>query len=63
MLVASITDASSYEVRFAAARATVSYLLHYSSEATVQKHLADIVGSILSVGLTKIKVSYMTYVA
>jgi len=55
MLVASITDESSYEVRFAAAKATVSYLLHYSSEATVQKYLADIVGSILSVTMESIE--------
>ena len=49
MLMASLTDASSYEVRFSAVRASVNYLLLHEKDTSMQKHFADIIAPILTV--------------
>lgn len=49
MLMASLTDAGSYEVRFSAVRSSINYLLLHDKDTAMQKHFADLLGPILAV--------------
>ena len=49
MLLESLTNGESYEVRFAGIKAAVNYLLLHEKDATVLKHMGDLLGPILTV--------------
>ena len=49
MLMASLTDAGSYEVRFSAVRSSINYLLLHDKDTAMQKHYSDLLGPILAV--------------
>ena len=49
MLMASLTDATSYEVRFSAVRSAVNYLLLHEKDTAMQKHFSDLIAPILTV--------------
>ena len=51
MLMASLTDAGSYEVRFSAVRSSINYLLLHDKDTAMQKHFSDLLGPILAVSL------------
>ena len=49
MLLESLTNGESYEVRFTGVKAAVNYLLLHEKDATVLKHMGDLLGPILTV--------------
>ena len=49
MLLESLTNGESYEVRFAGIKAAVNYLLLHEKDATVLKYMGDLLGPILTV--------------
>ena len=49
MLMGSLTDPTSYEVRFSAVRSAVNYLLLHEKDTAMQKHFSDLIGPILTV--------------
>ena len=49
MLMASLADQSSYEVRFCAVKATVNYLLVHEKDTTIMNHFKDLLTPILTV--------------
>jgi len=49
MLQESLTNQESYDVRFTGVKATVNYLLLHEKDATVLKHMSDLLGPILMV--------------
>ena len=51
MLLESLTNGESYDVRFTAVKATVNYLLLHEKDATVLKHMGDLLGPILTVSV------------
>ena len=53
MLLESLTNGESYEVRFAGIKAAVNYLLLHEKDATVLKHMGDLLGPILTVSRFK----------
>ena len=52
MLMASLTDQASYDVRFAAVKASVNYLLLHDKDTGLQKHFAELIGPVLTVSFT-----------
>ncbi len=44
MLMSSLTDASSFDVRFGAVRATVNFLLHHEKDAALQRQVCTTKG-------------------
>ena len=55
MLMSSLTDASSFEVRFGAVRACVNFLLHHEKESTVQRQFSDLLGPVLTVTMESVE--------
>ena len=49
MLMASLADQTSYEVRFCAVKATVNYLLVHEKDTTILNHFKDLLTPILTV--------------
>ena len=49
MLQGSLTNSESYDVRFTGVKATANYLLLHEKDATVLKHMADLLGPMLTV--------------
>lgn len=49
MLASSLTDQSSFDVRFAAVKAAINYLLLHEKESTLQKNYGDLLLPILTV--------------
>ena len=57
MLLASLTNSESYDVRFTGIKAAVNYLLLHEKDATVLKHMGDLLGPILTVTMESIEKS------
>lgn len=55
MLLAGLTDQTSYDVRFCAVKASVNYLLVHEKDTTIQKHFGDLLGPILTVTMESIE--------
>jgi len=55
MLFSSLTFAANYDVRFHAVKASVNYLLVHEKDAVVLKHMADLLGPILTVTMESIE--------
>jgi hypothetical protein len=55
MLLSSLTDASSYDVRFAGVQAAISFLMLHEKESGVQKHMADLLLPILNVTMESVE--------
>lgn len=55
MLLSSLTDASSYDVRFNAVKSSVNYLMVHEKDAAVLKHLADLLNPLLAVTMESIE--------
>ena len=55
MLLSSLTDASSFEVRFAGVQAAVSFLLMHEKESNMQKHMQDLLLPILTVTMESVE--------
>jgi len=55
MLLASLTDPASYEVRFTAVRAASNYLLLHDKDSNVQKHFADLLSPIMQVTVQSVE--------
>ena len=51
MLHESLTNQESYDVRFTGVKAAVNYLLLHEKDATVLKHMSDLLGPILNVSI------------
>ena len=49
MLLGSLTNSESYDVRFTGVKATANYLLLHEKDATVLKHMAELLGPLLTV--------------
>ena len=49
MLQSSLTDQTSFEVRFSAVKACVNFLLLHEKDNTVLKHFADLLDPLLTV--------------
>ena len=62
MLLESLTNGESYEVRFAGIKAAVNYLLLHEKDATVLKHMGDLLGPILTVSRFQ-KIFYQSIVS
>ena len=57
MLMASLIDQSSYEVRFCAVKATVNYLLVHEKDNNILNHFKDLLPPILTVTMESIEKS------
>ena len=57
MLLGSLTNTESYDVRFTAVKASVNYLLLHEKDANVLKHMGDLLGPILMVTMESIEKS------
>lgn len=57
MLMESLTNQESYDVRFTGVKAAVNYLLLHEKDATVLKHMTDLLGPILMVTMESIEKS------
>ena len=55
MLSASLTDQTSFDVRFMAVKASINYLLHHEKEANIHRHLADLLLPILTVTMESVE--------
>ena len=55
MLMASLTDQTSYDVRFCAVKATVNYLLVHEKDTNILNHLKDLLGPVLTVTMESIE--------
>ena len=55
MLQGALTNSESYDVRFTGVKAAVNYLLLHEKDATVLKHMGDLLGPILMVGTLGLK--------
>jgi hypothetical protein len=62
MLMASLTDASSFDVRFNAVKASVNYLLLHEKEANIHKHFQDLLVPILTVRVPYYTMSFFVLV-
>lgn len=49
MLLSSLTDTTSYDVRFAAVKASVNFLLNHDKESSMQKHFGELLLPVLTV--------------
>merc|ERR1719414_2172099 len=55
MLLGSLTNSESYDVRFTGVKATANYLLLHEKDATVLKHMAELLGPILTITMESIE--------
>ncbi len=55
MLLGSLTDSANYEVRFAAVKASVNFLLQHEKEANLQKHFGALLMPILTVSMESVE--------
>jgi len=55
MLLGSLTNSESYDVRFTGVKATANYLLLHEKDATVLKHMAELLGPMLTVTMESIE--------
>ncbi len=55
MLVSSLNDTSSFEVRFAAVKATVNFLLNHDKGSIVPKFLEDLLAPVLTVSMESVE--------
>ena len=55
MLLTSLTDASSYDVRFAGVQAASAFLLLHEKDSGVLKHMQDLLLPILSVTMESVE--------
>lgn len=55
MLMASLCDQTSYDVRFLAVKASVNFLLLHDKDAAIQKYYIDLLGPILTVTMESIE--------
>ena len=51
MLLVSLTDQSSYDVRFCAVKATVNYLLVHEKDTTILNHMKELLTPMLTVSI------------
>jgi len=55
MLMASLTDQGSYDVRFCAVKATVNYLLVHEKDTNILNHFKDLLAPVLSITMESIE--------
>lgn len=55
MLGSSLTDQTSYDVRFVAVKATSNYLLLHEKDIPIQKHMADLLPAIMTVTVESVE--------
>ncbi len=55
MLLTSLTDASSFDVRFVAVRAAVNFLLIHDKESSLQRQFSDLLAPVLTVTMESVE--------
>jgi len=55
MLMSSLTDVTSFDVRFAAVKATVNFLLNHEKESNLQKHFGELLVPVLTVTMESVE--------